>query len=185
MFLCLVLVFIFVFLCLTRGAQPDKKIATRQVQRLKSPLWIEISTDHTLKVKGYELKNWRFSKSISTFKIEQNKIVQKWLARRMSLHNVLFRHAAKLSRLVQTRADGAGVEWQNCTTRQEVETSTCRCSGGKVDTLAEIFADWSWRWGWRGGFGELILSLTFTLIFCMAMCSKRKDNGLYDKHTNM
>ena len=42
-------------LCLTRGAQPDKKIATRQVQRLKSPLlWIEISADQALKVKGYE-----------------------------------------------------------------------------------------------------------------------------------
>ena len=74
-------------------------------------------------------------------KLCQNKVVQNWLARRMSLHNVLFRHAAKLSRLVQTRADGADAEWQNCTTRQEVETSTCRCSGGKVDTLAEIFAD--------------------------------------------
>ena len=71
----------------------------------------------------------------------QNKMVQNWLARRMSLHNVLFRHAAKLSRLVQTRADVADAEWQNCTTRQEVETSTCRCSRGKVDTLAEIFAD--------------------------------------------
>ena len=46
----------FVFLWFKRGAQPDKKIATRQVQRLKSPLlWIEISTDHTLKVKGYEV----------------------------------------------------------------------------------------------------------------------------------
>ena len=56
-FFCFVFTFIFVFLCLTRGAQPDKKIATRQVQRLKSPLlWIEISADHTLKVKGYEAK---------------------------------------------------------------------------------------------------------------------------------
>ena len=62
----------------------------------------------------------------------------------MSLHNVLFRHAAKLSRLVQTRADGAaGAEWQNCTTRQtgdrdehvQVQWRESRHAGGNICRL--------------------------------------------------
>ena len=61
----------------------------------------------------------------------------------MSLHNVLFRHAAKLSRLVQIRADGAGAEWQNCTTRQtggrdehvQVQWRESRHAGGNICRL--------------------------------------------------
>ena len=75
----------------------------------------------------------------------------------MSLHNVLFRHAAKLSRLVQTRADGAGAEWQNCTTRQtggrdehvQVQWRESRHAGGNICRLILVVVGLERGFAWQ------------------------------------